>query len=230
MLATEGHQVRQPGHGAIGLGQLAQHPVRLETGQLHLEEGHARSGVAVAKFYRPGRWSDAQLTEQIRRGVETLSDILGQPVNCSASAGWRADERVIEVKERFGFRYNSDCRGQSLFRPRLTDGKPGTPQIPVDLPTFDEVVGPTVAAEGFNAFILDRFTAGNLNVYTIHAEVEGLVMADDFRQLLTAARQRRIQFCPLGDLLPANPGTLPAGRVLRGVLAGREGWLGVQGA
>ncbi|WP_409276469.1 4-deoxy-4-formamido-L-arabinose-phosphoundecaprenol deformylase [Pseudomonas defluvii] len=177
-----------------------------------------------------GRWSYAQLTEQIRCGVDTLSDILGQSVNCSASAGWRADERVIEAKERFDFRYNSDCRGQSLFRPRLTDGTLGTPQIPVDLPTYDEVVGPVVSTEAFNAFILDRFSPSALNVYTIHAEVEGILMANHFRQLLIEARSRDIRFQPLGNLLPADPSSLPQGRVLRGALEGREGWLGVQGA
>lgn len=177
-----------------------------------------------------GRWSDAQLTEQIRRGVDCLSDILGQAVDCSAAAGWRADERVIAAKQDFAFRYNSDCRGHSLFRPRLADGSLGTPQIPVDLPTFDEVVGPLVAADGFNPFILDRFSPSQLNVYTIHAEVEGILMAEHFRQLLVQARTRDIRFQPLGNLLPDVPGTLPAGQVLRGTLTGREGWLGVQGA
>jgi undecaprenyl phosphate-alpha-L-ara4FN deformylase len=176
-----------------------------------------------------GRWSDKQLIEQLRRGVDTLCDILGQNVECSASAGWRADERVIEAKQAFSFRYNSDCRGQSLFRPRLADGGLGAPQIPVDLPTFDEVVGPHVAAKDFNAFILDRFNPEKLNVYTIHAEVEGILMANDFRKLLADARQRDIHFHPLGDLLPKAPDTLPVGRVLRGTLEGREGWLGVQG-
>ena len=177
-----------------------------------------------------GRWSDAQLSEQIRRGVDCLSDILGQAVDCSAAAGWRADQRVIAAKQDFAFRYNSDCRGHSLFRPRLADGSLGTPQIPVDLPTFDEVVGPLVAADGFNPFILDRFSPSQLNVYTIHAEVEGILMAEHFRQLLVQARTRDIGFQPLGNLLPESRDTLPAGRVLRGTLAGREGWLGVQGA
>ncbi|WP_223570064.1 4-deoxy-4-formamido-L-arabinose-phosphoundecaprenol deformylase [Pseudomonas sp. BF-R-26] len=177
-----------------------------------------------------GRWSEAQLIEQIRRGVDSLSDILGQRVECSASAGWRADERVIEAKQGFGFRYNSDCRGQRLFRPTLADGSPGTPQIPVDLPTFDEVVGPVVAAKDFNAFILERFTPQALNVYTIHAEVEGILMANDFRQLLAEARRQDIHFQPLGNLLPEAPTTLPMGHVARGTLEGREGWLGVQGA
>jgi len=177
-----------------------------------------------------GAWSDKQLIEQIRQGVDTLSDILGDKVECSAAAGWRADERVIEAKQAFGFRYNSDCRGAQLFRPLLADGTPGTPQIPVDLPTFDEVVGPSVAARDFNGFILDRFRPQQLNVYTIHAEVEGILMAEDFRQLLADARQRDIDFKPLGDLLPEFFNTLPVGRVQRGALDGREGWLGVQGA
>ncbi|WP_454563709.1 4-deoxy-4-formamido-L-arabinose-phosphoundecaprenol deformylase [Pseudomonas sp. AIG] len=177
-----------------------------------------------------GRWSNAQLIEQIRQGVDTLSDILGEKVECSAAAGWRADERVIEAKQAFGFRYNSDCRGNRLFRPLLADGTPGTPQIPVDLPTFDEVVGPIVAARDFNGFILDHFRPQQLNVYTIHAEVEGILMAEDFRQLLADARQRGIDFKPLGDLLPEFFNTLPVGRVQRGALDGREGWLGVQGA
>ncbi|MFV3307266.1 4-deoxy-4-formamido-L-arabinose-phosphoundecaprenol deformylase [Pseudomonas sp. NY15181] len=177
-----------------------------------------------------GRWSPQQLVEQIRQGVDTLADIIGQPVECSAAAGWRADERVVEAKERFGFRYNSDCRGTALFRPRLDDGRIATPQIPVDLPTFDEVVGPQVSGADFNDFILQRFRKDALNVYTIHAEVEGILMAETFRQLLGRARQDDIQFQPLGRLLPDNPATLPVARLVRGELTGREGWLGVQQA
>ncbi|MBT2341168.1 MULTISPECIES: 4-deoxy-4-formamido-L-arabinose-phosphoundecaprenol deformylase [Pseudomonas] len=177
-----------------------------------------------------GRWGQSQLIEQIRRGVDSLSDILGEPVTCSAAAGWRADAQVVEAKQVFGFRYNSDCRGRSLFRPVLADGGLGTPQIPVDLPTFDEVVGPNVTVKDYNAYVLGRFTAETLNVYTIHAEVEGILMANDFRQLLADARRRTIRFQPLGELLPPTVGDLPAGRVVRGTLEGREGWLGVQGA
>lgn len=177
-----------------------------------------------------GRWSDAQLVEQVRRGLDTLSEILGEPVDCSAAAGWRADERVVHAKQGFGLRYNSDCRGTGLFRPILADGRAGTPQVPVDLPTFDEVVGPQVTAKDFNAFILDRFTESTLNVYTIHAEVEGILMANEFRQLLAQAGQRGIQFQPLGNLLPADPASLPLAHLTRGVLNGREGWLGVQKA
>lgn len=175
-----------------------------------------------------GRWSEAQLSDQIQRGVDVLSDILGHPVTCSAAAGWRADERVVQAKEAFGFRYNSDCRGTSIFRPMLADGTLGTPQIPVDLPTYDELVSPQLDACAFNDDILGRFAASKLNVYTVHAEVEGIVMAPAFRTLLSEAKNRGIDFQPLGALLPNSLDHLPSGQLVRGALRGREGWLGVQ--
>ena len=85
-------------------------------------------------------------------------------------------------------------------------------------------------ANDYNAFILQRFSPQKLNVYTIHAEVEGILMANDFRRLLAEARRQDIVFEPLGALLPESPTTLPTGQVVRGTLEGREGWLGVQGA
>ena len=175
-----------------------------------------------------GRWSEAELTGQIQRGVDVLNDILGHPVTCSAAAGWRADERVVQAKEAFGFRYNSDCRGTSIFRPVLADGALATPQIPVDLPTYDELVSPQLDAQSFNDDILGRFAAWKLNVYTVHAEVEGIVMAPGFRALLGEANNHGIQFQPLGALLPDRLDQLPAGQLVRGALRGREGWLGVQ--
>lgn len=81
----------------------------------------------------------------------------------------------------------------------------------------------------FNAFMLDRLSTPPQvapHVYTIHAEVEGIVMADQFDALLAEARARGIRFVPLGSLLPPDPAQLDAGRLVRGTLPGREGWLG----
>ena len=175
-----------------------------------------------------GRWDARELAVDIERGVKTLQDILGAAVECSAAAGWRADQRVIEAKEAFGFRYNSDCRGHSLFRPRLADGHLGAPQVPVDLPTYDEVARPGFSEAAYTDTLLGRMRPGALNVYTVHAEVEGIALAEEFRRLLREARAQGIGFGPLGALLPADTRQLPAGALRRGEIPGREGWLGVQ--
>ncbi|WP_462384201.1 4-deoxy-4-formamido-L-arabinose-phosphoundecaprenol deformylase [Pseudomonas sp. Marseille-QA0892] len=175
-----------------------------------------------------GHWSPEVLRQQIQRGVETLGEILGQPITCSAAAGWRADERVVEAKEAFGFRYNSDCRGERLFRPCLADGRLGAVQVPVTLPTYDEAVGPSLTSADFNTFLLERFRTDALNIYTAHAEVEGIALDAAFTELLGMAEARGIAFKPLGERLPADLSSLPTGWVRRGTLAGREGWLGVE--
>ena len=48
------------------------------------------------------------------------------------------------------------------------------------------------------------------------------------RQLLRRAERRGIRFRPLGELLPDDPRSLPLAELVRGRLAGREGWLGVR--
>ncbi len=176
-----------------------------------------------------GVWPEEKLHAQISRGKTALEAIIGDKVTCSAVAGWRADQRVVQAKQSFGFRYNSDCRGSGPFVPVMRDGSDGAVQIPVTLPTWDEVVGQSVNAADYNDFILAQIHADTgTPVYTIHAEVEGIVGINAFSELLKRAREQGIAFCPLSQLLPDDLSTLPRGKVVRGHLPGREGWLGYQ--
>ncbi|MCL2872989.1 MAG: 4-deoxy-4-formamido-L-arabinose-phosphoundecaprenol deformylase [Betaproteobacteria bacterium] len=176
-----------------------------------------------------GDWPEERIALEVQRGLDTLTKITGRQIDCTAAPGWRADTRVVTCKERFHFRYNSDCRGTTPFRPQLADGSFGTVQIPVTLPTYDEVVGSVVDVAGFNDYVLAALKQDNgTPVYTIHAEVEGMSQAAAFENLLKQAAAAGLQFCPLGELLPENIDALPTGRVERETFAGREGWLGCQ--
>ena len=174
-----------------------------------------------------GRWSVERQWRELQRGVDVLEQIIGEKITCSAVPGWRSNPLTVEAKERFGFRYNSDCRGERIFRPQLNDGRAGTPQIPVDLPTFDEVIGRETDSAHFNGYILEKLRSATLGVYTIHAEVEGIAMASEFSALIHAMGQNGMAFVPQGTLLPDDLNTLPTGPLTTGPLPGREGWVGL---
>ncbi|MBN1766081.1 MAG: 4-deoxy-4-formamido-L-arabinose-phosphoundecaprenol deformylase [Sedimentisphaerales bacterium] len=168
--------------------------------------------------------------QSISQGVSLLSDILGRPPDCSAVPGWKCNNLVLKEKQQFPFRYNSDCRGNSIFLP-LIDGQPiGQPQVPVTLPTYDEVIGHEgICAENYNDYLLSLIKPAELNVLTIHAEVEGIVCLEMFGDFLNKAEAQGISFCPLGDFLNDSP-PLHYAEIVNRNITGRQGWVSCQGA
>jgi len=169
------------------------------------------------------------IQQSLHKGVVRLTEITGQAPVSSAVAGWRCNNTTLLEKDKFAFRYNSDCRGHSIFRPRLNK-QYLAPQIPVTLPTYDEIIGQNgITQENYNHTILSMIKPGQLNVYTIHAEVEGIVCADLFAQMLHQAKQKNIHFVPLGRLLDnVDINDLPEGQIINKAIPGREGWLSNQ--
>jgi len=173
--------------------------------------------------------SASEIDVETEWGVAALSEILGWDPDCSASAGWRCNNTVLACKEKYNMKYHSDCRGLSIFRPCI-DGAACTPQIPVTMPTYDELVGRNgVSDSNYNSVLLDHISPSNLNVLTIHAEVEGIAKSDLFEDFLNEAIRRGITFVPLGELLPALD-DIPPGTIAEESLSGREGVLCVQAA
>ncbi|SET08407.1 4-deoxy-4-formamido-L-arabinose-phosphoundecaprenol deformylase [Thorsellia anophelis] len=174
-------------------------------------------------------WPDEIILRQIELAMDELIGIVGNCVTSSAVAGWRATQRVIDIKSNFNFTYNSDCRGDTPFFPLLSDGTLGTIQVPVSLPTYDEIIGHTVSEEHYNAYILDKIHLhSGVPVYTIHAEVEGISKLALFENFLTMATKEQISFCPLIDLIPSSVEHLPICSIAKGFITGREGWVAQQ--
>ncbi|MDP2991625.1 MAG: 4-deoxy-4-formamido-L-arabinose-phosphoundecaprenol deformylase [Kiritimatiellota bacterium] len=172
--------------------------------------------------------SPEAIRASLARGVDLMTMIVGAPPTCSAAPGWRCTEAALREKERFPFAFNSDCRGQTVFRPLVAGIQLNQPQAPVTLPTFDEVIGlPGVTLETYNDCILSLIQPGRLNVFTIHAEVEGIVCRDLFERFVRKARSLGHEFTTLGVLLPAAS-AIPPGRIAQGDVPGRDGWVAVQ--
>ncbi len=175
------------------------------------------------------RMTPMQIRTEIDLSMHGLTKILGFEPSCSASAGWRCNEAVLDIKEAYSMQYHSDCRGEGIFRP-VVSGITLTPQIPVTLPTYDELIGRKgVSDANYNDVLLDQVQTGKLNVLTIHAEVEGMAKSGLFEYFLDEAAGRGITFAPLGDLLP-DVASIPRGRIADAELGGRDGLVCVQAA
>ncbi|OGP64568.1 MAG: 4-deoxy-4-formamido-L-arabinose-phosphoundecaprenol deformylase [Deltaproteobacteria bacterium RBG_13_47_9] len=163
--------------------------------------------------------------DSLNKGVTLLTQILGCPPDCSAVPGWKSNDLVLKEKSKFPFRYNSDCRGDSIFYPIVDGQKLLQPQVPVTLPTYDEVVGRNgITDDNYNDYLLSSMTPDRLNVLTIHAEVEGIVCEKLFDDFLCHAHTKGILFVPLGSLLAYYPPVKRA-EIIAQEIPGRQGWV-----
>lgn len=174
------------------------------------------------------RLPPAVVRQEIQRAHDAIRATAGRAPTCVAAPGWRCTEELLGLREGFGYLYASDCRGRGAFQPVDAGGFPlGPPQVPVNLPTWDEAVGrDSVTSEGFAQRIVDHLDPAGWNVLTVHAECEGGVAADMFERLVDRVLAAGWAITPLSELLPA---TIPPGRIVQGAVAGRDGWLAVKG-
>lgn len=169
-----------------------------------------------------------QIHGRIQNGVEMLTRISGDAPSCSASPAWKCNDVVLIGKSRFPFAYNSDCRGESIFYP-IVNGQPlSQPQIPVTLPTYDEVIGENgISDDNYNEHILSLIKPDKLNVLTIHAEVEGIACFRMFEKFIRMAQARGISLVPLKSFLSDSLQPEQSAMIKREV-PGREGWMALQ--
>ena len=174
------------------------------------------------------RMGPAKLRDEIGKGFNALKEILGRAPTCSAAPGWRCTQEAIVAKEDYRFLYNSDCRGYSVFNAAVSCKSLATPQIPVTLPTYDELIGRKgVRPSDYNGKLLSLFRDDGLNVLTVHAEVEGVSRAAMFEDFLLEAKNSGWNFVPLGELL-RDYNEITTSKIRRLEIPGREGWVCVQ--
>jgi len=185
------------------------------------------------------RWQDhlddlgeREIRAEIEDGFEVYRAVTGTPARSFAAPGWRTNGVALRILDAKTITYHSDTRGHAPYRCAVDGAILRAPEIPTTLPTMDEVMG----SEGLESsgaivrFYLEQFSAGTLNVHTIHAETEGISQFDTFAAIVRGLKEHGARFVQLSEmaqrLLTAE---LPVCEVRRTTLPGRTGWISAQG-
>lgn len=187
------------------------------------------------------RWHDRLLTmtrrevsRELARAQEMFMNHLGHAAHSFAAPGWQCSAAHRAVLAGGDFLYGSDTRGSAPYFPRFGEEINPLLEIPTTLPTLDELLGFNgCSPEDFTELVLRRLQKSGLpQVLTVHAEVEGGPLRQDFAGLLDRCREQGVEFFRLEDwardLLDRRE-KIPVAAVSQGRLPGRAGTVSCQG-
>jgi undecaprenyl phosphate-alpha-L-ara4FN deformylase len=173
---------------------------------------------------------------EFERGMRAFERVFGFFPTSHAAAGWQINAHALELEREYGLQYASDTRGQTPFWPMLEGRRSSCPQLPTTLPTFDELLGrdgveeSTIAEAVFRRSEKNAATSADpLQVFTLHAELEGMLLLDSFESLLTrwqAAGATITRMATIHKQAIQRP--MPDQTVIMGEVPGRSGLLAIQ--
>ncbi len=179
---------------------------------------------------RNGAWAETEMRRALQRHVE----VFGAPARLHGAAGWQFNAAAARAETALHIQFASDTRGTHAFVPVADDGAVlGPPQYPTTLPTLDELIGVDgLTADNVHQHLLALTEqAARDQVYTLHAELEGMKLRHVFERLIAGWQAQGHTLVALGALHDDRRGrALPRHRVALGSVPGRSGMLAVQGA
>jgi undecaprenyl phosphate-alpha-L-ara4FN deformylase len=186
------------------------------------------------------RWQDyvaasgaAWTRVEFERGMRAFERVFGFLPESHAAAGWQMNAHALELEQEYGLRYASDTRGGPAFFPALNGTASRCVQLPTTLPTFDELLGRDGVDESSIAQAVFDWSAAaadpGVQVFTLHAELEGMLLLDAFESLLIKWRDAGaavVRMAGIHRLVLQRP--LPTRAVIQGEIPGRSGLLAIQ--
>jgi undecaprenyl phosphate-alpha-L-ara4FN deformylase len=191
--------------------------------------------------YNHYRWQDyvqtmslEEVREEFLAARAEFLRIFGAEAATAGAAGWQSNARSREIYDEAGLLYASDTRGGAPFFPRINGKVFRTLEIPSTLPTFDELMGrPEYPDDRIVAHYLSLLRDDRPNVFTLHAEIEGMGRRQLFRDLLAACRSQEVEFIRLDALakeLLAHRAAIPTRDQVLAEIDGRSGVVATQAA
>jgi peptidoglycan/xylan/chitin deacetylase (PgdA/CDA1 family) len=195
------------------------------------------TGIHCLNHYR---WQDhvhtmgaAAVRAEFEAACAEFHRIFGTPAVTAGAPGWQANADSRDAYERAGLLYASDTRGREPFFARIGGRTFTTLEIPSTLPTLDELMGrPEYPDDRLVPHLLSLLRPDVLNVYTLHAEIEGMGRRTIFLQLLAELARAGVEVVSLEetarDLLAVRD-TIPVCELRQAGIDGRSGLVAVQG-
>ena len=166
--------------------------------------------------------------------------ILATRALTAGAPGWQTCANARQVYDEANLLYSSDTRGRAPFFPRIDGRVFSTLEIPSTLPTFDELLGRPEYPDNkivphYLRLMSERANpADTPHVFTLHAEIEGMMKLPLFRALLETCRARAVEFIRLDDYARAllqNRASLPipVRDIVMSEIDGRSGLVATEG-
>jgi len=178
------------------------------------------------------RLDESRIRRELEAAVSLYRRLTGLAPASFAAPGWQVSPTAYAVLSELGISHTSCTRGRAPFRP-LVQGRPlPLLELPTTLPSLDELLGRHgVSPDNAGRRLARMVRPGELNVFTLHAEVEGrgfLPVLGEFCRLL---RRRGVRFLRLVDAArEAAAEKVPAGGLAYAPVPGRAGLVTWQAA
>lgn len=191
--------------------------------------------------YNHYRWQDYVQKlpiEKIRHEFDLaraeFKRIFGQDAKTAGAPGWQSNVLSRQVYDEAHLLYSSDTRGDHPFFPRINGQTFKTLEIPSTLPTFDELLGrPEFPDDKIVSHYMSLLREDRPNIFTLHAEIEGMGKRDLFRALIRAMTLAEVEFVRMDTLAQEylqNPDSIKVEDQAMAEIDGRSGLVAVQQA
>jgi len=137
------------------------------------------------------RRSEGWIEDWFHKGLNAFRAVTGREAASFGAPAWLVDDRVLRIAGRRGFKYLSCTRARAPFLHEMI----GVPEIPSDLPCFEEL-GIRAAGEE----IISCLKGGGIHVLPVHAEVEGGAWNQPFLDLMGTIRGMDCEVRTLGEI------------------------------
>jgi len=151
-----------------------------------------------------------RMRRELAQGAAAFREVTGMAPASFAAPGWQVTPPAMAAMAEMGMTHVSCTRGAEPFRPVVEGRALALVELPTTLPSLDEVLGLGTPADRAAAHLAGLVIPGRLNVFTLHAEVEGRRQAPILEELCRRLMEQGVRFLRLVDAAAEEAASAPA--------------------